>query len=148
MLRALSPRTPSLLAQDPFLRAFDDLLRDPLLRPASPGLRPTQGPRVNGYRTEEAWHLVFEVPGFKADELEVKVEDGGLVVSGSHDRQAPEGARLLRAERPRSLSFSRRFTFPEQAVLDQVQATLKDGLLTLTVPRAQPAVRRIEVKAG
>lgn len=142
MLRTLTP-----LRNDAFFRAFDDLLKDPFLRP--PASATTAGaPRVNGYRTDEAWHLVFELPGFSADELEVKVEGGGLTVSGEHEEQAPEGARLLRRERHPGLRFSRRFTFPENARLDEVQATLDGGLLTLTVPCSTPTVRRIEVKAG
>lgn len=152
MLRTIAP-----LRNDPFFRAFDELLAetDGLLRGARPARTgPTSAAgtvhaaRVNGYRAEDAYVLVLEVPGLTADKVEVKVEDGALLVSGEAEWAAPEGARLLHRERADRLRLARRFTFADDADLADTTAELKDGLLTLRVPRTLPVVRRIEIKAS
>ena len=154
MLRTIAP-----LRRDPFFRAFDELLAetDGLLRGARPtrhGSAPAaaggtvHAARVNGYRANDAYVLVLEVPGLTADHVEVKVEDGALLVSGEAEWAAPEGARLLHRERADRLRLARRFTFADDADLASTTAELKDGLLTLRVPRTLPTVRRIQVKAG
>lgn len=156
MLRTITP-----LRRDPFFRAFDELLAetDGLLRGARPtrnGSAPAgagaggtvHAARVNGYRANDAYVLVLEVPGLTAENVEVKVEDGALLVSGEAEWAAPEGARLLHRERADRLRLARRFTFADDADLAGTTAELKDGLLTLRVPRTLPTVRRIQVKAG
>ncbi|MCK6506432.1 Hsp20/alpha crystallin family protein [Myxococcota bacterium] len=151
MLRTIAP-----LRNDPFFRAFDELLAetDGLLRgprasrPGPLAQGTVHAARVNGYRAEDAYVLVLEVPGLTADKVEVKVEDGALLVSGEAEWAAPEGARLLHRERADRLRLARRFTFADDADLAGTSAELKDGLLTLRVPRTLPVVRRIEVKAS
>lgn len=145
MLRTLSP-----LRNDPFFRAFDHLLADAdaRWRHAPAAAAPAVAARVNGYRTDDAYVLVLEVPGMAPDQVEIKAEGGALLVNGHATTSPPEGARALHRERAETIHLSRRFTFADDADLDHTTAELKDGLLTLRVPRLTPTVRRIEVKVG
>ena len=143
MLRTFNP-----LRRDPLFRAFDDLFAeaDTLLR--APTSTATATARVNGYRTEEAYVLVLEVPGLTAEALEIKIEDGALHLAGKATISPPEGARVVHRELADELTLSRRFTFADDADLANTSAELKDGLLTLRVPRTVPTVRRITVKTA
>ncbi|NOY27569.1 MAG: Hsp20/alpha crystallin family protein [Oligoflexia bacterium] len=133
------------LVRDPLFRAFDDLLgdADTLLR--APRAAATELSRVNGYRTDDAYVLVLEVPGLAKDQLDVKVEDDALHLTGTANIATPEGARTIHRELPDQLRLERRFTFASDADLAHSSAELKDGLLTLHVPRTTPTVRHITV---
>ena len=144
MLRNSLLRTRDPFDWRPFGSLFDDV--ETML-----GYAPTRAsavPRANAYRTNDAYHLVLEVPGLSADKLSIEARDGGLDIQATVDSVLPEGARLLRRERPANLHLERRYTFADDADLDNTTATLKDGLLTITVPRVQPQTHHIEVKVG
>lgn len=144
MLRNSLLHTPDLFNWRPFGSLFDDF--ETML-----GYAPSwtaASPRANAYRTDDAYYLVLEVPGLSADKLNIEARDGGLDIQATVDSALPEGARLLRRERPANLRLERRYTFADDADLDNTTATLKDGLLTITVPRVQPQSHRIEVKVG
>ncbi len=147
MLRPGSLRTRTPIRRgytDPLASFFSDV--DALLGQATSNR--TAVPRANAYRTDDAYHLVFEVPGLRSEDLEVEARDGGLRVKGEVKSSLPEGARLLRKERASELTFERVYTFADDADLSNTQAVLKDGLLQLTVPRHQPQTRRIDIKVG
>lgn len=130
------------LRQDPVFAAFEQLLAEPR------GGRAESAVRVNGYQSDAAYVLVLEVPGLSADQIEVKVEQGGLTVQGKGAPIAPEGQHPLHRELPTRLEFRRRFSFAEDADLDQASASLKDGLLHIHIPRRAPGARRIAVVAA
>jgi len=130
------------LRRDPVFAAFDQLLADSSRRAATPSVR------VNGYQTDEAFILVLETPGLSADQIEVKVENGGLSVVGKGQPPSQGAQRLIHRELPLSPDFSRRFSFGEDADLEQASAELKDGLLSIRIPRRQPGARRIAIVAA
>lgn len=130
------------LRRDPFFAAFDQLRGPVAPRAAEPA------PRVNGYQTDESYILVLEAVGLTTDQLDVKVENGGLTVQGKGGVELPQTLRALHRELPERTEFSRRFSFGEDANLDDVHAELKDGLLTVRVPRRKPEPRRIAVVAA
>lgn len=140
MFRTLTP-----FGRDPLFRAFEDLFADADTRPRAARRATAAAARVNGYRTQDAYVLVLEVPGLSAEQVEIKVEDGALHVAGQASFSPPEGAQALHRERADSLSLARRFTFAEDADLAGTTAELEAGLLTLRVPRTAPTARRIPV---
>lgn len=130
------------LRRDPVLAAFDQLLADTTRR------APSTAVRVNGYQTDEAYILVLETPGLSVDQIEVKVENGGLSVLGRGQAPSQGEQRLVHRELPHSPDFSRRFSFGDDADLEQASAELKDGLLSIRIPRRQPGARRIAIVAA
>ncbi|CAL9128188.1 Hsp20/alpha crystallin family [Musa troglodytarum] len=99
--------------------------------------------------------FVVDMPELKPNEIKVQVEDDCvLVVSGERRRREEEEekeVKYLRMER-RMGKFLRRFSLPENANVDVVSATYKDGVLTITVEKLPPPEpkkpKTIEVKVA
>jgi len=92
--------------------------------------------------------LVFkaEVPGLTEKDLQLSIHQDVLTMSGERKQDVPEGYFVHRQERA-PLKFARSFTLPCKVDPDKSTATLKDGVLTVTLtkaPEAQP--RQIAVK--
>lgn len=87
-----------------------------------------------------------DLPGVKATDIEVTAENGLLTIKGVRDsNKVEEKDNYKRIERF-SGSFMRRFTLPETADVEQINATSRDGVLELTIPKMpQLQPKRIEV---
>ena len=121
-------------------RELETLLR-PSLRPVSvyPQFRVREDD--NGYIVEAL------IPGVEADELQIVLEMGALTISGERKDRREEG-KELRRERGTG-SFRKTVTLPSQIEADGIGAEYRNGVLTVTVPRAEAAKpRRIEVSGG
>lgn len=79
------------------------------------------------------------VPGFKKDEIQVEVQDGVLNIHAEHEEKSEEnGEKFLRRER-RYGAFTRQATLPVAVAEGQAKAELKDGVLTLRLPKVPEA---------
>jgi len=112
----------------------------------------TQGPRVDIVETEGAYELTAEVPGMTAEDIDITLHEGVLTIAGKAERNAAkpkgeeEAARTVFRER-RQVSFARRFRLGDKVDAESVDASVRDGLLTVTLPKpvaVQP--RKIAVK--
>lgn len=82
------------------------------------------------------------LPGFAKDEVEVELHEGELSIKAQHAEETEQrGERFYRRER-RVGSVSRRVTLPEIASDGEARAELRDGVLTVRVPRAKPETAR------
>jgi HSP20 family molecular chaperone IbpA len=89
--------------------------------------------------------LWADLPGVTKDRLEVKVQDGRLTIDAESVVPVPTNLRLIHAE-IRAPRFSRSFTVSDDFDTSRIDASLKDGVLRLTLPRREEAKpRRIEV---
>jgi HSP20 family protein len=105
-------------------------------------------PRTSVYDAGANLVVVAEVPGFKDKDLEVTLEKDVLTLSGQRQLAIPEGKIVHRQER-RGTRFSRRFLLPVKVNAEALVAEVKDGVLTITLPKAPEAqARKIAVKAG
>ncbi len=95
-------------------------------------------PRVNIYDTGDAIEILAELPGLSKDDINVRIQGNYLEINGNRKPETPEGYSAHRVERG-SASFSRSFTLPVEVDADRAEATLKDGLLTLTLPKSEAA---------
>jgi HSP20 family protein len=102
--------------------------------------------RIDWKETPEAHVFKADLPGVKKEEVKVEVEDGNvLVISGERSKEKEDkNDKWHRVERS-SGKFRRRFRLPENTKTDQVKAGLENGVLTVTVPKAE--VKKPEVKA-
>jgi HSP20 family protein len=105
--------------------------------------------RIDWKETPEAHVFKADLPGVKKEEVKVEVEDGNvLVISGERSKEKEDkNDKWHRVERS-SGKFLRRFRLPENAKTDQVNAGLENGVLTVTVPKAEvkkPEVKTIEI---
>ena len=98
-------------------------------------------PRTNLSDTGDNLELIAEVPGVSKEALNVKIQGNYLEISGSRNSDNPEGYKVHRTERE-TTSFSRSFTLPYEVEAAKVEATLKDGLLKMTLPKSETAKPR------
>ncbi len=105
-------------------------------------------PPVDLYETVNEFVLTAELPGLSRDEIEIQAEDSRITIRGA--RAASPGREIPceqfhRVERGHG-RFSRAFTLPEPIDVDAITADLRDGVLTITVPKAASrGGRRIDV---
>lgn len=98
-------------------------------------------PAFDILETDDAYLLRGDLPGIPQKEIEVRLEDGVLTVSGDRSLPVPEGEpRALRRQRP-SGKFRRRFILPEDVNGDEIKATYARGVLELAIPKAAPVDR-------
>lgn len=100
---------------------------------------------------EDADHLIVkaELPGMKKEDIDVSLHDGALSISGERkSEQKYEDAQTHRCERFAGV-FQRSLNLPTFVKADQAKAQYKDGILTITLPKAEEAKRKqIEVKVN
>jgi HSP20 family protein len=105
-------------------------------------------PPVDLYETASTFVLTAELPGLSRDQIEIHAEDSRIVIRGA--RAAGPGRDISceqyhRVERGHG-QFSRAFALPEPIDIEGITADLKDGILTVTIPKSSDrAARRINV---
>lgn len=106
-------------------------------------------PPVDIYETETDVVLVAELPGVKEEELDIQMSDGVLTLKG--DKKYPiegDSDNYYRLERSYG-KFNRSFTIPSTVDVNSVKASLKDGLLKITLKKRteiQPKVIKVETE--
>lgn len=105
-------------------------------------------PACDVWEREDAFVLAFELPGVDAGGVELTMEDGTLTLRGErrfYDKVEEESCR--RVER-RFGTFQRSVQLPGLLDPDKIEATYRDGVLTVTVPKAEAAKpKRIAINA-
>jgi HSP20 family protein len=105
-------------------------------------------PAVDVFEDAGGITLLADMPGVPRDQLELKIEGDALLIEGGVQRLTPEGLEAVYAE-VRVPRYRRSFTLSRELDTARIEANLKDGVLTLRIPKqahAQP--RRIAVSAG
>ena len=106
------------------------------------------GPAIDVLDEGESYRLVADVPGLRAEDLQIDVTEDGITVRGERRVEAPEGYSVHRRERER-FRLARSFTFPTKVDPDAVDASLDQGVLTITLAkRADAKPRSITVRTA
>lgn len=130
-------------AMDLFRHRMNNLFSDfDRSYPAAAGWMVSEAyPRTNLSDTGDNLQITAEVPGMAKEDVQVKIQGNYLEISGSRKTNIPEGYKAHRNERGAG-TFSRSFTLPYEVDAAKVEATLKDGLLNLRLPKAESAKPR------
>ncbi len=105
-------------------------------------------PLMNVWEKDDAVMVEMELPGVKSEQLDVSVVGNELTVKVDRPDTAQEGATYHRRERPVG-RFTRLLRLPTEVDAARVEAELRNGVLTITLPKAEKAKpRRITVAAG
>lgn len=105
-------------------------------------------PPVDIFENASGITLRADMPGVSRERLEVHIDNDTLSIEGRAETPMPEGMEALHAD-VRSTRYQRSFTLSSELEGDKVEASLKDGVLTLRIPRREEhKPRRIEVRAG
>lgn len=103
-------------------------------------------PTADIYETKETLTVILEMPGVEKENMEVKVEDGVLTVQGQLDLSKYGGLQPLYTEYNVG-HYARSFQLSSKIDENKIAAELKDGVLSLTLPKAEEAKpRTIQVK--
>jgi HSP20 family protein len=105
-------------------------------------------PAVDVFDTQDAVVLKAELAGMKPDDIQIEVEDNVLTIKGERKfEEKVDEERYYRVER-RFGAFQRSLALPQGVKADQIEAAYDEGILTVTVPKAeQEKPKRIEVQA-
>jgi HSP20 family molecular chaperone IbpA len=105
-------------------------------------------PPVDVYEDESGITLLADLPGVSRDRLGVRVDGDTLVVEATASTPQPEGMQLIYGE-ANCPSYRRQFTLSRELDTKRIDASLKDGVLKLSIPKLEEArPRRIEVRAA
>jgi HSP20 family protein len=104
-------------------------------------------PSVDISENDKAFTLLADIPGVNPDNIDISMEKGVLTIKGERNAESvEEGENYRRVERQNG-QFYRRFTLPDSADADKIEAKSEHGVLRITIPKQEVAVsRRIEVK--
>lgn len=95
-------------------------------------------PRTNLYEEGDVFEIRAEVPGLAKEDLNVQIQGNYLEINGTRKSDAPDGYKTHKVERGTG-TFSRSFTMPADVDASKVEATLKDGVLYLKLPKSEAA---------
>jgi len=142
-------------------RLFDDFnmspFRLPFRRPAfdiEPFWSPESWvavPAVDFVEHENAFEVHADLPGLDEKNIEVKLANGVLTIKGQKEENKEEKDKEFHLRERRFGSFERSIRVPETVDADKIEASFKQGVLTVTMPKtpeAQKPVKKIEVKGG
>ena len=102
-------------------------------------------PPVDLYETDGAFILSAELPGLTRNDIDIQAEEGRVVIRGERTSAQVSCEQYHRVERGHG-RFSRGFMLPEPIDIEAVTADLKDGVLTVTIPKSTDrGTRRVDV---
>jgi len=124
------------------LRAWQERLERIASQQGSPW-----APPIDVYETDDRYVISAEVPGLAREQIQLSVQNNRLTIRGERPAGVPETAtrhyhQVERGHGP----FFRAFEFEEQVRHDGITADLRDGVLTVTLPKVTLPPRRIDVQ--
>jgi HSP20 family protein len=130
-----------------------DLFR-PFLEDFSPFGRMGSSMRVpdtDVIESENEIRVICELPGMKAEDVDLSLEDNVLTISGEKQLEREEGGEsdTYHMSERRWGRFSRTFVLPREVEQDRIEANFGNGVLTVTIPKSEKARRRrIEIRGS
>ncbi len=108
-------------------------------------------PRADAAATQEHYEVNMELPGVAAEDIEVSMHDDTLMIKGEKRFQREETGRSYYFSEREYGAFQRSFRLPADADAEKVSADFKNGVLTVTVPKAgarSEKARRVEIRSS
>ena len=128
--------------------AMDRLFDDAFTRPINLRDGGWSAPAVDMYQTDDDVVVKVALPGFKAEEVQINVTGDVLSLRGDLKREQEEKDKAWHIREHRWSSFERSIALPTQVKADRANADFENGILTITLPKAEEVKpRTISVKA-
>ncbi len=145
----------NLIRWDPFREmssmreAMDRLMDDGYTRPLGAALWDVSPvPTMDLYQTEDSVVVKMGLPGVKPEDIQISVANGVLTIRGEVKEEKAENEKTYHLRERRYGSFSRSISLPSNVSADKSDAEFENGILTLTLPKAEEAkAKTIIVKA-
>ncbi len=104
-------------------------------------------PRTDIYETNDNIVVIADMPGVGEDSVDITLEQKVLTIMGYVNDAQPEGYTPAYTEY-RVGDYHRSFTLSDTIDQDRIEASVRDGILRLTLPKVVPTTKKITVKAG
>jgi HSP20 family protein len=101
-------------------------------------------PNVDMTETAEAYSLTAEMPGLEEKDVDVTLTDDMLTVSGEKKEEWTEEEKDYHFSERRYGAFKRSFRLPASVAADKISASLKKGVLTVTLPKSEEAKKKVK----
>lgn len=137
---------------DPF-RAMREMMRwDPFreMAPIFPNLEGVSfSPTFDVTESKDSYLFKADVPGVKKEDLDISITGNRIQISGKRDSEQESKSDTVYTYERQYGSFARSFTLPEGADLDHAKSELKEGVLTLVVPKKPGAqAKKVAISSG
>ena len=153
LIRYQTPNSPVWRSLDRWASVRDELnslFESPFWANSTPQAQLFNGwtPCLDLYQTTDDIVAVVELPGMRKEDIEISLHDGVLTIGGERKDETPEGDKAARTERFVG-KFRRSISLPTRVDSGNVGASYKDGLLTITLPKAEEVKpKQIQVNVG
>lgn len=128
--------------------AMDRLFDDAFTRPLTFIRDGWSAPAIDMYQTDDEVVVKAALPGIKADEVQINVTGDVLTIKGEVKHEDEKKERSWHIREQRYGSFERSVALPTDVVADKAKADFENGILTITLPKAEDVKpRTITVKA-
>ena len=96
---------------------------------------------------ENAYHVTAELPGIEKKDVKVAMDNNILTITAERNKPEVKEGEKLHYDELQYGKYTRRFTVPKDVLAEKIEAAFKDGLLTVTVPKAEKKkAQEIKVK--
>jgi HSP20 family protein len=103
-------------------------------------------PTVDLFEKEGNYYLKAEIPGLEKDDISVTLSDGVITLTGKKESSHEEKTDAYHVKEMKSGTFTRCFRLPEEIDEEKIEATYKDGVLSVTMPKKEGSKpKKIEV---
>jgi HSP20 family protein len=133
------------------MRAMREMLQwDPFREmSAFPSFEPSWNPSFEVTENKDSFLFKADVPGVKKEDIEITHTGNRLQISGKRDEAKETKSETVYTYERQYGSFTRSFTLPDGADLDSAKSDLKDGVLTLVIPKlAATQTKKIPIATG
>ncbi|MFZ5764845.1 MAG: Hsp20/alpha crystallin family protein [Thermodesulfobacteriota bacterium] len=113
---------------------FDEVLTD---------VEKSWSPRLDVSETNDAIEVVADLPGLDKKDIEISFEGDVLVIKGERKEEHRESKKHVHRMERRYGSFYRAMRLPVEVKSDKIEASFKDGVLTVTLPKSEEAKKQI-----
>lgn len=142
----------ALMQYRPATDVLNPLLEDFLSRPIGGGRMSNllRAPEADVIETESEIRVLMEMPGMKADDITIDLENNVLSVSGEkrEERSEEDDRHTWHLSERRYGQFSRSFVLPRDVEADRIEARFEEGVLRVSIPKSEKARRRkIEIRS-
>jgi HSP20 family protein len=105
-------------------------------------------PAVDVREDEDRFFLEAELPGMTEKDVNINVENNMLTISSKKEEERNEEKKGYVLKERKSAEFSRSFMLPKNVKAEKIEASMKNGVLNLVIPKAEEAKpKKIEIKA-
>ena len=130
---------------------MDQMLEDSFVRRLGETTEPTMASLtvpIDMYEKNGDFVIRTELPGLKAEDIDISIDDNALTIKGEFERENQEQSDNMLFQELRYGKFQRTVNLPSQVDSDQVDATFEEGVLRLTLPKTEEAKpKQISVKS-